>query len=120
MPVPDPSTGDDRWSVDFMFVDDPEIDEASWAKTMTTDYAYALLGDAEGAYEHCEWTADVLKAALEDVMVTYGLKLGKAQAPVRVAVTGRTVGPPLFETLEVMGRDETLRRMRAALQIMEG
>ena len=40
------------------------------------------------------------------------MKLGKAQAPVRVAVTGRTVGPPLFESLEVMGRDETLRRLR--------
>jgi glutamyl-tRNA synthetase len=42
------------------------------------------------------------------------VKLGKAQAPVRVAVTGRTVGPPLFEALEVMGRDETLRRLRVA------
>ena len=39
---------------------------------------------------------------------------GKVQAPVRVAVTGRTVGPPLFESLEVLGRDETLRRLRAA------
>ena len=36
------------------------------------------------------------------------------QAPVRVAVTGRTVGPPLFESLEVLGRDETLRRIAAA------
>ena len=43
-----------------------------------------------------------------------GLKLGKAQAPVRVAVTGRSVGPPLFESLEILGRDETLRRLRAA------
>ena len=40
--------------------------------------------------------------------------MGKAQAPVRVAVTGRTVGPPLFEALEVLGRAETLRRMTAA------
>jgi glutamyl-tRNA synthetase len=39
--------------------------------------------------------------------------MGKAQAPVRVAVTGRTVGPPLFESLELLGRDETLRRLRA-------
>ena len=51
-------------------------------------------------------------------MGRYELKLGKAQAPVRVAVTGRTVGPPLFEALEVMGRDESLRRMRAALDRM--
>jgi glutamyl-tRNA synthetase len=43
------------------------------------------------------------------------VKLGKLQAPVRVATTGRSVGPPLFESLEVLGRDETLRRIDAAL-----
>jgi glutamyl-tRNA synthetase len=40
--------------------------------------------------------------------------LGKAQAPVRVAVTGRSVGLPLFESLEVLGADRTLARLRAA------
>ena len=44
------------------------------------------------------------------------MKLGKAQAPIRVAVTGRTVGPPLFESLEVLGRDETLARVDRALE----
>ena len=48
-------------------------------------------------------------------MARYDVKLGKAQAGTRVAVTGRTVGPPLFEVLEVMGRDESLRRLRAGL-----
>ena len=43
----------------------------------------------------------------------HGVAKGKVQAPVRVAVTGRTVGPPLFESLEVLGRDETLRRIAA-------
>jgi glutamyl-tRNA synthetase len=43
-----------------------------------------------------------------------GLKLAKAQAPVRVAVTGRTVGPPLFESLEVLGRERVQARIRAA------
>jgi glutamyl-tRNA synthetase len=42
------------------------------------------------------------------------LKLGKAQAPIRVATTGRTVGPPLFESLVVLGRERTLERLRAA------
>lgn len=101
--------------VDFLFSDDPEIDEASWDKTMHTEYARPLLADAIDAYESATWTADALKSTLEQVMTRYDLKLGKAQAPVRVAVTGRTVGPPLFEALEVMGREETLRRMRAAL-----
>lgn len=107
-------------AVDFLFTDDPEIDEASWDKTMTTEYAKPLLADAIDAYESAEWNHETLKATLEDVMVRYELKLGKAQAPVRVAVTGRTVGPPLFEALEVMGRDESLRRMRAALAQIDG
>ena len=102
-------------TVDFLYAADPEIDEASWSKTMTTEYAKPLLADAIEAYEAAAWDHETLKATLEDVMTRYELKLGKAQAPVRVAVTGRTVGPPLFEALEVMGRDEALRRMRNAL-----
>ena len=106
--------------VDFLFADDPDIDEASWAKTMTTDFAQPLLADAIAAYESADWNHETLKTTLEDVMGRYELKLGKAQAPVRVAVTGRTVGPPLFEALEVMGREESLRRMRAALALLDG
>ena len=105
--------------VDFLFLEDPEIDETSWSKTMTSEYARPLLADAIGAYELADWDHEALKATLEDVMARYELKLGKAQAPVRVAVTGRTVGPPLFEALEVMGRDEALRRMRAALALID-
>ncbi len=104
--------------VDFLFMDEPEIDAASWDTTMTTEYAKPLLADAIDAYAVVDWRADALKSTLEDVMGRYELKLGKAQAPVRVAVTGRTVGPPLFEALEVMGRDEALRRMRSALDRM--
>ena len=52
-----------------------------------------------------------LKETLEAVGERHGLKKGKAQAPIRVAITGRTVGPPLFEALEVLGREEVLRRL---------
>ena len=58
--------------------------------------------------------AEPLKAALEEVGLARGLKLGKTQAPVRVAVTGRSVGLPLFESLEMLGRDRTLARLAAA------
>ncbi|CAM5391359.1 glutamate--tRNA ligase [Streptomyces abikoensis] len=73
--------------------------------------ARARLGDLEGA----AWTADAIKAAVVAAGEEHGLKLGKAQAPVRVAVTGRTVGLPLFESLEVLGRERTLARVDAAL-----
>jgi glutamyl-tRNA synthetase len=47
-------------------------------------------------------------------------QLGKVQVPVRLAVTGRLVGPPLFESLEVLGRDRTLARLRAARARLDG
>jgi len=101
--------------VDFLFLPDPVIDEAAWAKTFGATESVAVLRDSIVAYEAVvDWTAESLKASLEATGEAHGLKLGKAQAPVRVAVTGRTVGPPLFEALEVFGRAETLRRMRAA------
>jgi glutamyl-tRNA synthetase len=103
-----------KW-VDFVFLAEPEIEPEAWAKTMAAEYAGPLLDDTIRAYTAlADWTDEALKATLEDVMSRYELKLGKAQAPVRVAVTGRNVGPPLFESLEVLGRDETLRRLAAA------
>jgi glutamyl-tRNA synthetase len=105
--------------VDFFEWDADAIpyEPGSWASAMSPEWAAPLLADTVGAYAAlADWTAPALKVALEDVMTRYGLKLGKAQAPVRVAVTGRSVGPPLFESLEVLGRDETLRRLRAAIE----
>ena len=107
-------------SVDFMYASDPEIDHDSWAKATSPDYALPLLRQVVAAYESADWNHSTLKFTMEDLMVQYDIKLGKASALTRVAVTGRSVGPPLFEALEVMGRDESLRRMRAALAMLDG
>jgi glutamyl-tRNA synthetase len=101
-------------NVDFLFLPEPPVDEAAWTKAMK-EGAADLLGAAVAAFENAPWDAGSLKTALEAVGAERGLKLGKAQAPVRVAVTGRTVGLPLFESLEVLGRERTLARLRAAL-----
>jgi glutamyl-tRNA synthetase len=109
-----------RW-VDFLFLPEPEIDTEAWDKTFAAEYARPLLADTVGAYEALPtWETAVLKSTMEDLMTGYDLKLGKAQAPARLAVTGRPVGPPLFELLEVMGRDESLRRLRAGLARLDG
>ncbi|MEI6403971.1 MAG: glutamate--tRNA ligase [Actinomycetota bacterium] len=99
--------------VDFLFLTEPEFDEASLAKALATDGAAVLVADSIEAFSTCPWQAEAINAAFTAVAERHGLKMGKAQAPVRVAVTGRTVGPPLFESLELLGRDETLRRLRA-------
>ncbi|WP_432063634.1 glutamate--tRNA ligase [Streptomyces sp. C10-9-1] len=102
-------------NVDFLFLDAPVEDEASWAKAMKGDPA-ALLTTAREKLDAADWTsAESLKEAVLAAGEAHGLKLGKAQAPVRVAVTGRTVGLPLFESLEILGRERTLARIDAAL-----
>jgi glutamyl-tRNA synthetase len=100
--------------VDFLFLDEPLSDDGAWAKAMKAD-AGELLNAVIESYQSVEWRAETLKAALEEIGAERGLKLGKTQAPVRVAVTGRTVGLPLFESLELLGRDRVLARLRAAV-----
>ncbi|HEY0000874.1 MAG TPA: glutamate--tRNA ligase [Actinoplanes sp.] len=100
--------------VDFFFLDAPVIDDAAWAKAMK-EGAAEILDATIAAFEAlADWSTDPLKAALEAVGAARDLKLGKTQAPIRVAVTGRGVGLPLFESVEVLGRDRTLARLRAA------
>ncbi|SEG92614.1 glutamyl-tRNA synthetase [Thermomonospora echinospora] len=105
--------------VDFAFLDEPVFDEASWNKAMK-EPAAEILAAAEDAYRDAPWNTEELKTRLEQVGAGFGLKLGKTQAPVRVAVTGRTVGLPLFESLEVLGRDTTLARIAAARTRLTG
>ncbi|NGO43306.1 glutamate--tRNA ligase [Streptomyces ureilyticus] len=102
-------------NVDFLFLNEPVEDEASWNKAMK-EGSDALLRTARAKLESADWTSpEPLKAAVLAAGEEHGLKLGKAQAPVRVAVTGRTVGLPLFESLEVLGKEKTLTRIDAAL-----
>ena len=104
--------------VDFLFLDEPVVDEESWTRSVAgDDLAPTLLASAIDAYGALEgsWNRDALHAATLALGEAVGRKLGKAQAPIRVAVTGRRVGPPLFEALEALGPDRTLDRLRAAL-----
>jgi len=106
--------------VDFMFVDQPTIDDDAWTRAMTgDDLAESILATAMTAYQEVaghDWTAEALHAATLAVGEGIGRKLGKAQAPIRVAVTGRRVGPPLFEALEVLGPEKVLERLSSALE----
>ncbi|MFD9908136.1 glutamate--tRNA ligase [Streptomyces sp. NPDC059063] len=102
-------------NVDFLFLPEPVFDEASWTKAMK-EGSDALLRTARAKLEAADWSSpESLKEAVLVAGEEHGLKLGKAQAPVRVAVTGRTVGLPLFESLEILGKDRTLARVDAAL-----
>ncbi|HEY5187288.1 MAG TPA: glutamate--tRNA ligase [Actinomycetes bacterium] len=106
----------------FLFVDDAalELEEASVAAL--PDDAAATLSvayDALVQFEH--WTAADIEGALRVSLVDgLGLKPKTAFTPVRVAVTGRRVSPPLFESMELLGRESSLSRLRSALAKLSG
>jgi len=100
--------------VDFLFLDKPAIDQAAWEKVTGQLTSLAIVDDALREYETCAWQRDALHELTAVIGERHGLKLNKAQVPIRVAVTGRTVGPPLFESLELLGRERALERLREA------
>jgi glutamyl-tRNA synthetase len=107
----------------FLLDDPVEVDEESWTKAMVKGKAAPEMLDATiaGLEAIDAWEADAIRAAIEAAAIEAGLvnaegqpQLSKAQGPVRVATTGRSVGPPLFESLDALGRERTLERLRAA------
>jgi glutamyl-tRNA synthetase len=101
--------------IEFLFQEPFVVNDDDWNKAFKTDVAHTLLVDSLAHLEACPWTTEDLKATVERVGEGHGLKLGKAQAPIRVATMGRAVGLPLFESLEVLGRERTLKRLRMAV-----
>jgi glutamyl-tRNA synthetase len=99
----------------FLFVDDLVVDEAAAAKHLRPDDALVLDAAADALRELPEWSTPVIEEALKAALVEgLGLKPRQAFGPVRVAVSGRTVSPPLYESMELLGRERTLDRLAAA------
>ena len=106
----------DAWDLLKFFDEDSyAIDPAAAAKELGADAAGVLDSACAALDGVTPWTAagieEALKAALIDGL---GLKPRKAFGPIRVAVTGSTVSPPLYESLELLGRERSLGRLRAA------
>lgn len=86
------------------------------AKVMDAE-AQAVLGVLVSRLEGSgEWTAAALEAVVRTFSEETGAKLGKVAQPLRAALTGRTVSPPVFDVMAVLGRDEALGRLRDRLQ----
>ena len=86
--------------------------DAKAAKALADQAGY--LGAVEGALRGLDdWTTESIEAALRVLAEQRELKPKQAFQPVRAAVTGTLVSPPLFESLEILGRDETLARLHA-------
>ncbi len=103
----------------FLFVDDAElVMEASAWKTLKNEAGIVLERSIEllEGVSAADFTADELERILRTALIDdMGLKPRLAFGAVRVATSGRKVSPPLFESLEILGKDSTLRRLQAAL-----
>jgi glutamyl-tRNA synthetase len=107
----------------FLFVaEDAFVPEDEAARNHLGADAAPVLDAALSSLDALDdWSTPALESALKAALVEgMGLKPRKAFAPVRVAVSGRTVSPPLYESMELLGRDRVLRRLRAGVERARG
>ncbi|MGH3612563.1 MAG: glutamate--tRNA ligase [Pseudonocardia sp.] len=103
----------------FLFVaeDDFAVEEQAAAKDLAPDAAPVLDAALTSLDAIPRWRAADIEGALKASLIDgLELKPRKAFAPVRLAVSGRTVSPPLYESMELLGRERSLRRLRAGLE----
>jgi glutamyl-tRNA synthetase len=99
----------------FLFADTVTYDPADVAKSLDEEGLRVVAAAADALAAIPEWTTEAIDEALRARLVEeLGLKPRNAFGPVRVAVSGRRISPPLFESLELLGREETLARLEAA------
>ena len=105
----------DFWPLAGFLFDGPGDDPKARAKWLGEDGRTVLAQARETLGGLEDWSHDGLEAALQGILDARELKPRDLYQPIRVAVAGTTVSPGIFETLSVLGRDETLRRLDAAL-----
>jgi glutamyl-tRNA synthetase len=106
----------------FLFVDDVVIDPAAAEKQLAGPDAVEVLDAAAAALTGLDdWATAAIEEALKTALVEgLGRKPRQAFGPVRVAISGRTVSPPLYESIELLGRERTLARLAAARAVAAG
>jgi len=102
-----------EWT-DFVFIDQLTIDEESRAKHLSQDKSkeFNLLSERIEKIE--PYSVDSVEKAFRSVVEELGIKASELVHPVRVALTGRAVGPGLFETMTVLGKEKTVERLLKA------
>ena len=98
----------------FLFVE-PEPDEAAWTRVMGAEAPARLEAAVAALRDLDDWDPDRIQRALEGILAELGLKPRELYQPVRVAITGTTVSPGIFESLAALGREDSLARIDAAL-----
>jgi glutamyl-tRNA synthetase len=105
----------DFWTLSGWLFEEREPDEKAWSKVMRDGAAENLARAREALAAVEPWDQAGVERALTAVVDELGVKPGKLYQPIRVAITGTTVSPGIFESVALLGRDETLARIDRAL-----
>jgi glutamyl-tRNA synthetase len=107
------------WPLIAFLFEEPVEDEKAWRKTMKGHAAGALTAAREALAGLEEFSAASVEAALEPIPERLGLGAGKIYQPIRVAITGTTISPGIFESVAALGQERTLQRIDTALARLE-
>jgi len=106
----------DFWPLAGFLLDGPADDPAALSKVIGGDHGARMLAAAREALEQLDqFDAASVEAALRQIVADHGCKPAEVFQPVRVAIAGKTVSPGIFESIALLGKDETLVRIDAAL-----
>jgi glutamyl-tRNA synthetase len=94
----------------FLLVRPPDAPDASAAKVLRS-VSHGMLDRLTSHLQHASWRAGDLEASVRDFAQAEGLGLGKVAQPIRVALTGRTISPSVFDMMAILGREESLARI---------
>ncbi|HRF45887.1 MAG TPA: glutamate--tRNA ligase, partial [Candidatus Competibacteraceae bacterium] len=100
----------------FLYQDFADYDPKAASKNLTAAAKTPLQQIHAALAALPEWRAETLHQAVKAVAGTSGLALGKVAQPLRVAISGTAVSPPIDGTLELLGRSRTLARIERALE----
>jgi glutamyl-tRNA synthetase len=107
-------TLEEVWPLIRFLFEPPVEDEKAWAKVMKEGTGEVLEAAADALETAEPFEPEPIEAALAPLLERFDLKPGKLYQPIRVAITGTSVSPGIFETLAVLGRERSLERIRAA------
>ena len=102
-------------AVRFLFAD-VEFDESAWNKVMKGDAKRALEAALQSLEAAADWTHEGIEEALRSMLEHEELNARKGLQPIRVAISGSNVSPPLFESLAALSREEVASRLERALE----
>jgi glutamyl-tRNA synthetase len=100
----------------FFYREFEQYDEKAARKNLTAESRPLLISVRERLAQLTPWGAPAVHAALEDICVSAEVGLGKVAQPLRVAISGGAVSPPIDATVALLGREATLRRIDRALE----